>query len=194
MGTYYFIKSKLNDNAIDIEGASTKAGVGLDAYPQKSSGTDNQLWEFVADPAGSGYFFMASKLNGNVIDIEGASTKAGALLDAYPQKSSGTDNQLWEFVADPAGSGFFFIVSKLNGNVIDIQGASTEAGALLDAYPWKLTGHGNQLWAVVGGSFPSVVETVPEPSGGYSGAGNNILANGSECATLTSVKATILIT
>ena len=194
MGTYFFIKSKLDGNVIDIQEASTKAGAGLDAYPQKPSGNDNQLWEFVADPAGSGYFFIASKLSGNVIDIEGASTKSGTLLDAYPKKTSGTDNQLWEFVADPAGSGYFFIVSKLNGNVIDIQGASTKAGALLNAYPWKLTGTDNQLWAVVNGSFPAVVATVPEPSGGYSGAGNYVVANGSSCATLTGVKATIVFT
>jgi Ricin-type beta-trefoil lectin domain-like len=133
-------------------------------------------------------------LSGNVIDIQQASTKTGALLDAFPQKSSGTANQLWEFVADPAGSGCFFIVSQLNGNVIDIQGASTKAGVGLDAYPWKLTGYDNQLWTVVDGSFPSVVETVPVPPGGYSGSGNYILANGSSCATLTGVKATILFT
>jgi len=150
--------------------------------------------EFVPDPGKSGYYFIKSKLNGNVVDIQGASTKAGALLDAYTQKSSGADNQLWEFVADPAGSGYFFIVSKLNGNVVDIQGASTSAGALLNASPWKFTGYDNQLWAVVDGSFPSVVETVPEPPGGYSGAGNYILANGSSCATLTGVKATIYMT
>jgi len=194
MSTYYSIKSKLDGNVIDIQGAATKAGAGLDAYPQKTSGSDNQLWEFVPDPGKSGYYFIKSKLNGNVVDIQGASTKAGALLDAYTQKSSGADNQLWEFVADPAGSGYFFIVSKLNGNVVDIQGASTSAGALLNASPWKFTGYDNQLWAVVDGSFPSVVETVPEPPGGYSGAGNYILANGSSCATLTGVKATIYMT
>ncbi len=191
---YFYIKSKLDGNVIDVVGASTTAGAGLDAYPQKTTGTDNQLWEFVADPAGSGYYFIKSKLNGNVIDIEGASTNAGALLDAYPQKTSGTDNQLWEFVADPAGSGYFFIVSRLNGNVIDVQGASTKAGALLDAYPWKFSGYDNQLWTVVNGSFPAVVKTVPEPSAGYSGSANYILANGSSCATLTGVKATIYFT
>ena len=52
MGSYYFIKSKLDGNVIDISGGSTASGAGLDAYPQKSTGTDNQLWEFVADPAG----------------------------------------------------------------------------------------------------------------------------------------------
>jgi hypothetical protein len=189
----HFIKSKLG-NVIDIVGASTAAGAGLDAYPQKSSGTNNQLWEFVADPAGSGYYFIKSRLDGNVIDIEGASTKAGALLDAYPQKSSGTDNQLWEFVADPAGSGYCFIKSKLNANVIDIQGASAAAGALLDAYPWKLTNYDNQLWSVVGGSFPSVVATVPGRPGGDSGYYNYILSNGWSGATLTGVKATIYFT
>ena len=194
VGEYYFIKSKLNGDVIDIIGASTTPGAGLDSYPQKSTGTDNQLWEFVTDPAGSGYYFIKSKLDGSVIDIEGASTNAGALLDAYPQKATGTDNQLWEFVSDPAGSGYCFIKSKLNGNVIDVQGASTNPGTPLDAYPWKLNGYDNQLWTVVGGSFPSVVQTVPQRSGGDSGYFNYIQANGSSCATLTGVKVTVYFT
>jgi hypothetical protein len=101
------------------------------------------------------FCFVKSKLNGNVIDIRGGSTGAGALLDAYPQKPS-TNNQLWQFVPDPAGSGYYFIQSQLDGNVIDIQGASTTAGALLDAYPQKTTGTDNQLWEAVGGMFPVV--------------------------------------
>lgn len=193
-GAHYFIKSKLNGDVIDILGASTAPGAGLDSYPQKTTGTDNQLWEFVSDPAGSGYYFIKSQLNGNVIDIEGASTKPDTLLDAYPQKTTGTDNQLWEFVSDPAGSGYCFIKSQLNGNVVDIQGASTNPGTPLDAYPWKLNGYDNQLWTVVGGSFPSVVQTVSQRSGGDSGYFNYIQANGSSCATLTGVKATIYFT
>ena len=42
------------------------------------------------------YFFIKSKLDGNVIDTQRASTKGGALLDSFPQKTTGTDNQLWE--------------------------------------------------------------------------------------------------
>lgn len=193
-GAYFFIKSKLNGDVIDILGASTTAGAGLDAYPQKSSGTGNQLWEFVLDPAGSGFYFIRSNLNGNVIDIKGGSTQPGTLLDAWPQNTTGTDNQLWEFVSDPAGSGYCVIRSKLNGNVIDIQGASTNPGTPLDAYPWKLTGYDNQLWTVVGGSFPSVVGTVAQRSGGDSGYYNYIQANGSGCATLTGVKVTVTFT
>jgi hypothetical protein len=170
----YFIKSKLSGAVIDVQGASTAAAALLDAYPQKTTGTSNQLWEFVPDPAGSGYYFIKSALDGNVIDIKGASTSAGALLDAYPQKASGTENQLWEFYKDPGGSGYCFIVSKMNGNVIDIQGASTAPGALLDAYPLKTSGTENQLWTVVGGSFPTVVSAEPAPASGLGSNSNYI--------------------
>ena len=150
MSTYYFIKSNLSGNVIDIENASRASGASLDSYPQKTTGTDNQLWEFIADPAGSGYyFFIKSKRSGDVIDIANASKASGALLDSWPQKTTGYDNQLWEFVVDPAGSNRYFIKSKLNGNVIEIANASKASGALLDSWPQKTTGYENQLWGVV---------------------------------------------
>ena len=167
MSDYYSIKSKLNGNVIDILGASTVAGTALDSYPQNSPVSDNQLWEFVPDPQGSGYYFIKSKLNGNVVDIEQASSNGlqdGTPLDAYPQKTGGTvgqtDNQLWQFVKDPGGSDYCFIMSRLNGNVIDIQGNSTKPTTPLDSYPMKSSGTDNQLWQVVGGSFPKTLSTV----------------------------------
>jgi hypothetical protein len=178
---YFFIKNKLNGNVIDIAGASTASGAGLDAYPQKPSSNDNQLWHFLPDPSGSGYFYIVSKLNGNVIDVEGASKAPGALLDAYPKKDGAdADNQLWYFVSDPEGSGFCFIVNKLNGNVIDVQDASKAASAPLDAYPVKFTGYDNQLWKVVDGSFPSVVASAQAPSKGLVGNVNYFLESNSE--------------
>jgi hypothetical protein len=187
---YYYIKSKLDGYVIDIVGASTKAGAGLDVFPQ-TSGANNQLWQFVLDPAGSGFYYIQSKLNGNVIDIEGASTKSGTLLDAFPQKTS-AENQLWEFVADPAGSGYYFIVSRLTGMVIDIQGASTKSKALLDAFPLKLSGYDNQLWDVVDGLFPSTIKTVSPPSSGLKSAWNYFMYNG--CDQLLDVSVTIDVT
>lgn len=192
MSTYYFLKSKLDGSVIDIQGASTKSGALLDAYPQKTTGTDNQLWQFVADPAGSGYYFIKSMLDGSVIDIQGASSKFGTLLDAYPQKTTGTDNQLWQFVQDPAGSGYCFIMSKLNGYVIDIQGASTKPGTLLDAYPMKASGTNNQLWTVVGSSFPSIVKAVPAPAAGLGSNSNYFLS--CNCNPMTGVSVTVNVT
>jgi hypothetical protein len=186
MSTYNAIQSKLSGNVIDIQGASTKSGALLDAFAPKTSGNDNQLWEFVADPSGSGYYFIKSKLSGNVIDIQEASTKSGALLDAYPQKTTGSDNQLWTFVPDSTAAGYCFIRNKLSGNVIDIQGASTKSGALLDAFQQKTNGAAdNQLWKVVDGAFPAPVYTSiswgPEgtgPAPNSSTVGND----GNECA------------
>jgi hypothetical protein len=171
MSTYYAIQSKLNNFVIDILEASTAPGAPLDAFTQNKPASRNQMWEFVPDPQGSGYFFIKSQLNGNVIDIQhGNSTeglKDGTLLDAYPQKmpASGTtgqtDNQLWQFVNDPAGSGYCFIMSKLNGNVIDVQGAVKSPTTPLDAYPLKAGSADNQLWKVIDGSFPATVSMVP---------------------------------
>ena len=37
MSNFYFIKSKLDGNVIDISGGSTKSGASLDAYPTEVS-------------------------------------------------------------------------------------------------------------------------------------------------------------
>jgi hypothetical protein len=92
---------------------------------------------------------------GFVVGIRG--TFAGAPLNVGHPLNGGNyhQSQLWQFYQDPAGSGYCFIVSKANGNVIDIERASTKAGAPLCAYPLKPAGYDNQLWRVFNGSFPS---------------------------------------
>ena len=42
---YCFIQSKQNGWVIDILEADKRPGVGLDAYPMKLTGADNQLWQ-----------------------------------------------------------------------------------------------------------------------------------------------------
>ncbi len=192
--SFNFIESKLSGDVIDIQGASSAGGALLDAFPQKASDADNQLWEFVPDPQGSGYYFIKSKLGSNVIDIQGGNTTAGLVdgtpLDVFPQKASDTQNQLWQFVEDPAGSGFCFIMSQLNGNVIDIQGASTKPGTPLDSFPMKSSGADNQLWKVVGGSFPSTVSTVASSA---LGSNSNYILDG-DCKPVIGLNVTIEIT
>lgn len=191
MSNYYFIKSKLSGNVIDIVGASTKPGAGLDAYPQKSSGNDNQLWEFVPDASAPGYFQIISKLSGYPIEVPGELALAGVDLQAGGLPGPLLAGQLWQFYKDPAGSGYYYIMSKLNGYVIDIKGASTAPGALLDLYPPKSSGTDNQLWEVVGGSFPSVVSAVPAPSVGLGSNSNYLMSN---CSNLTEVSLMVNVT
>jgi hypothetical protein len=179
--SYYFIKSKLSGNVIDIQGASTKSGARLDAFPPKDKDNDNQLWEFVSDP--TGFYFIKSKLSGNCVDIQGDSPDPGAGLDVFPQQTPGKSNQLWAFNPDPAGSGYFFIRSMLNGNVIDIQRDSKEPGAGLDAFPQKNSAD-NQLWEVVNGTFPGPVYTSISWAPRGTGAPNSstVSSGGNECA------------
>jgi Ricin-type beta-trefoil lectin domain-like len=155
MGAFCAIKSKLNGNVIDIQKASMKPGTLLDAFPPKTTDNDNQLWEFIADVANPGYYFIKSKLSGDVIDIQENPNKTIGLLDAFPQKTTDHQNQLWGFVPDPAGSEYFFIRSQQSGFVIGIEHGSTKPGVGLDAHPQNLTGTDDQLWAPVGGKFPS---------------------------------------
>ena len=189
----YFIKSKLG-GVISIADSSTKPGAGLVTNPKVSPNSLSQLWTFMPDPAGSGYYYIVSKLNGNVIDIAGASTKSGALLDAYPRKvaedgHSGSDNQLWFFVADPLYPTLSRIVSKLNGNVIDVQGASSASNTPIDASPIKLTNVENQQWDVIDGEFPNVQVTVPY-DGGWGNGNVNYVMDG-ETESFASVSVTV---
>src|SRR6202021_3013033 len=57
MGNFYAIKNRLSQNVIDIQGASTKAGALLDAFPETPTPRDTKLGEFVCVPAASAFFF-----------------------------------------------------------------------------------------------------------------------------------------
>jgi hypothetical protein len=201
VSNYYYIQSKLKDgngkhNVIDIQGNS---GPLLDAYTKKTTDADNQLWEFIPDSAGSGYYFIKSKLNDNVIAVQqNSDTRAGRWdgtpLDVEPQQTG--DNayhQLWQFVEDPNGSGYCFIMSRVPGNVIDIQGASTNPGTQLDSWPLKPGSTDNQLWEVVSGSFPATVSTAQSGSS-LGGNTNYFLYGNPDCTPLLGAGVVINIT
>ncbi|WP_297478640.1 RICIN domain-containing protein [Ferrovum sp.] len=181
MTSYFFLMNKLSGDTISIAGMSSAAGATLLSWPQKQTGNNDQLWGYVPDPAGSGYFFIETLLDGNAISIAGMSTAPGADLVSWPQKQSGYDDQLWQFVPDPLGSGYFFIKTKLNGNVISIAGMSTAPGANLVSWPQKQSGYDDQLWKIVSGAPVSVAPQAPvidsiNPS--EASPGNLIVLNG----------------
>ncbi|MBV9742371.1 MAG: RICIN domain-containing protein [Acidobacteriia bacterium] len=154
MSSPFFIQSKLGDLVIDIQGASTKPGTLLDAFTKKTKSPDwdNQLWTFETSEWPN-FYFIQSILDDLVIDVQGASTKPGALLDVFTQKTKTLDmvNQIWMFVPSTV-AGYYFIQSADSTNlVIDVQGASTHPGTLLDAFTQKTKGPDwdNQLWTFI---------------------------------------------
>jgi hypothetical protein len=163
---YCAIKSKLTGDVISIKHGSSAAGAALDVFDQAGSYTDDQLWEFVPHVPNPGYFFIKNKLNGDVITVTG-NLLSGSGLAMYPQESGAVpklDNQLWQFVLDPAGSGYSFIQNYAYGNVIDILGSSRQSEAGLDSYVLKLTDNANQLWEAKGADFPSAVPMASPPA------------------------------
>jgi hypothetical protein len=91
----------------------------------------------------------------------------------------GGQQQAWQFIQDPTGSGYYFIQNIASGFVLDIEENSTEPGAALDAYPMKLTDNDNQLWEAVGGTFPAAVQVVP-PAGTMGSSNQYVLYGGSD--------------
>jgi hypothetical protein len=145
---YFFLKSKRDGDVIDVKDEKTAARTPLIAYPQKSQGTDNQLWGFIVSDAPP-YFFITVKQTGQVIDIKEADQTAGAPLIAFPQKGSGAYNQLWILVPSDETATYFFITSQLNRGVITIEGPRQATGTPLVARPRKPTDNDDQLWSVV---------------------------------------------
>jgi hypothetical protein len=171
MSSPFFIKSKLGNLVIDIQGASTKPGTPLDAYTKKTTSPDwnNQLWEFVTSHF-EGSYVLQNPASGLVIDVQGAKTNPGTPLDAYtlllspPPIVANPPNQLWTFSASTE-AGYYFIQSNLGDLVIDVEGAKTVPGTHLDAYTMKTKSPDwdNQLWTFIDENGNSVTPPPPAP-------------------------------
>jgi Ricin-type beta-trefoil lectin domain-like len=168
------IKCRLNGNVIDIKENSTQSGAPLDAFPPKAAQSlsgpttfaANQTWEVQPDPAGSPHFIIQNPATGFCIDIQSNSVNRGAALDAFPAKTSGNQNQLWDFLPDPFGSEYFFIQNPQTGYVIEVENGSTSSGASLVVNPRRLFDNSFQLWAGVeqnwgGATLPALTLASP---------------------------------
>ena len=153
MSNYYFITSKLNGYVLDIEGNNTAPATPIINYPRKSTGTDNQLWlrepTGPKDPSGGqSQYFIKSKLNNYVLDITGNSPTPRTQIISYPQKTSNTNNQVWQII-ESSVEGYFYIVSLLNGYVLDVKGGSSAARTPIISFPQNSPTSDNQLWKFV---------------------------------------------
>ena len=137
-GNYKLI-SRNSGQALDVIGASTANGAGVDQWPY--NGGANQQWNIVS--VGGGYYKLLSRNSGQALDVAGASTTNGALIDQWPD--SGTANQQWSIVS--VGSGYYKLISRNSGQALDVAGASTANGARVDQ--WPDSGTANQQWSIV---------------------------------------------
>jgi len=88
-------------------------------------------------------FVISSVNSGLMLDVEGASKNAEALVQQWTP--NGDTNQQWTLRR--FGTGLLYeIVSVNSGMVLDVKGGSTSAGAAIDQY--FAQGTPNQLWNI----------------------------------------------
>ncbi|KAL5475458.1 hypothetical protein EMCRGX_G025277 [Ephydatia muelleri] len=123
---YFYITSHLNGCVLDIRGGSRENCAQVINYPKNSPPSDNQLWylDFQSD----GSFLIVSKLHGKVLSIRNGGREKGAriVVDDYDHRES----QQWRKKG-------CFVVSVLDGSVLDVEGESSASGTRLISWPAK---------------------------------------------------------
>jgi GH25 family lysozyme M1 (1,4-beta-N-acetylmuramidase) len=121
----YTIESVNTGKLLDVH-----AGKGPNVQIYSANGTNAQLWRLI--PAGNNSFYLRSEATGAVLDVLGASADPGTNVQVYALNR--TVAQRWSFVsAAPLKNGETYTVtsSLASGKVLDIAGASLNAGAAL---------------------------------------------------------------
>ncbi|MBA2395033.1 MAG: RICIN domain-containing protein [Ktedonobacteraceae bacterium] len=117
------------------------------------------------NPNPNSHYRIVNRNSGQVLDVSGASTANGGLIDQWP--SNGGNNQLWRFVATNGG---YKLVNVNSGLLLDDPGASKINGTQLDQ--WNDTNGSNQWWNVVsaGSGYYSLVNQSSGEDADVSGA------------------------
>ncbi len=122
------------------------------------------------NPNPNSHYRIVNRNSGQVLDVSGASTTNGGLIDQWP--SNGGNNQLWRFVAVNGG---YKLVNVNSGLLLDNPNGSKTNGTQLDQ--WNDTNGSNQWWNVVaaGSGYYSLVN---QNSGLYADVTGASTANG----------------
>jgi len=128
------------NRVLDVCGASRDQGACVCAW--NYHGKENQ--RFTLEYIPSRYFYIKSRLNGKVLDVQGAQGQPGAKVIMWPQKARRADNQLW--FEDRFGN----IRTKLNESlVLDSRGGSLQLARFID-------GQSGLYWALHNGTIVNV--------------------------------------
>jgi alpha-L-fucosidase 2 len=93
-------------------------------------------------PMSGGFYHLVNRNSGLVMDVNGASTSAGATIIQWP--NNGGYNQEWSL--QPTGDGYYYLVNRNSSLVMDVNGASTSAGATI--IQWSNHSGTNQQWSL----------------------------------------------
>ena len=125
---WYNVVNQHSSDCVDTLNWGTTDGT---AVQQWACGTQqaNQEWQFV--PTDSGYYKLLSRgASSEVLDVSGQGTGNGTGVTLW--SDNGGTNQQWMPVA--FGDGTYKLVGRGSGKCLDVPGASTASGVLLEIY------------------------------------------------------------
>ncbi|MGJ5895429.1 carbohydrate-binding protein [Streptomyces sp. V2] len=156
---YYKLVSVRSGKVLDVNGSSTADGTRIQQWTDQN--TANQQWRL--RPTGKGYYELVNRASGKVL---GTAARSAA---AEQQTDSSSAAQEWRI--KEAGDAVTF-VSRANGQVLDVTGASKADGAAVIRYADR--GTANQQWKLVkapqaqtAGTGPYVWKNAQVVGGGY---------------------------
>ena len=135
-GTYQVV-NRNSAKVMDVTGASTANGAKIQQWAY--AGNTNQKWVFTH--RGANQYTITSSQTGKAIDQAAGQILAGNFISMYTL-NTGAVNQRW--IPMPTDSGYFKLMSANTGLILQVNGASTANGALIDQQEFLNTF--NQQW------------------------------------------------
>ena len=133
----YRIVSKKSGKALDVYGSGTYNDCKIVQW--NYNGTANQQWRLFS--LGSGYFKVMARNSGKYLACH--YTSNGTPVYQYNYYSGGYKDWKIECVGN---TGYYRLVHRASGKVLDVSGGSTANGAKMQIYTW--TGTDNQLFKI----------------------------------------------
>ncbi|TFC36044.1 hypothetical protein E3O55_01045 [Cryobacterium sp. MDB1-18-2] len=142
-GAWYKVKNATTGLCIDGENQSTAAGTAMISFGCKSTGFDNQSWNF-SNPAGVSA--VKAKYAPQLFWDTGRGAAAGL---AAQLQNAGTSNQSWRITAVGAvGSGTYRFVND-SGQCLDVSGQTTATNNIqLEQQPCGVLGLASQTFTM----------------------------------------------
>ena len=134
-GRIYKIVNKKSDMALQASGT----GDGSLVKQQPKNDSKSQLWKV----GFAGGVVFSSVNGGRVFDIKSGSMENAAQLQLYGLDDASKNNRI--FVPVSRGSGYYSIHALHSNRVLDVAGASTNAGTQIQQYYY--TGNAQQLFS-----------------------------------------------
>ena len=147
-GTYdgnYIIRNVNSGLCLNVEGGKPESGTNVQQWGAESAHAYD-TWQLTE--AADGYYKISSLLDPELV----LSADGGNLVIA---SDTGADSQLYQLSGNADGS--FKILSKADGNAVEIKNAYKDAGA--NAQLWEVNGENCQDWELIPVTLASGTET-----------------------------------